>query len=163
NKFASYNGYVAGQSYQTLYPTTGASHGWAYGTLGIPAYVFELDVPDFLASYNTVTGAFNENLPAFLYAAKIARTPYMTVKGPDALSLTAQVSGPGLRITASVNDTKNGNQTISAAEFYVDVPPWSPGAVAHAMQASDGNFNSTIESVRGRLSTTGLPAGRHTI
>src|SRR5262249_54859850 len=38
NKFASYNGYTAGQSYQTLYPTTGTSQRWAYGELAIPAY-----------------------------------------------------------------------------------------------------------------------------
>lgn len=161
NKFASYNGYTAGQSYQTLYQTTGTTNSWAYQKLGIPGYTIELDVPTFTPNYSTVTAAFNENLPAFIYAAKIARTPYITVKGPDALTVSATAVGAGLRVTGNINDTKNGNQTISAAEFYIDVPPWAPGAQARTMQASDGSFNSTTENVRGRASTTNLPPGQH--
>jgi hypothetical protein len=161
SKFASYNGYTAGQSNQTLYETTGTTNSWAYQKLGIPGYTFELDVSSFTPNYSTVTGVFNENLPAFIYAAKVARTPYMTVKGPDSLSVSATTVGSGLRITASVNDTKNGNQPISAAEFYIDTPPWLPGAQARTMQASDGTFNSATESVRGRALTTDLPPGQH--
>jgi hypothetical protein len=161
NKFATYNGYLAGQSNQTLYATTGTSNSWAYGALGIPGYTIELDVPDFTPSYNTVTGAYNDVLPAFLYAAKIARTPYMTAKGPDALSVNALALGPGMRIIANVNDTQNGNQTIAAAEYYIDTPPWAPGAVARAMTATDGSFNSATEAVRGRALTAGLSQGQH--
>ncbi len=165
NKFATYNGYTAGQSNQTLYETTGTSNSWAYQKLGIPAFTIELDTGGggFLPNYSATTGIFNDVLPNFLYSAKIARTPYMTVKGPDALTVGATTVGAGMRITASINDTQNGNQTISQAEFYIDIPPWAPGAQPRTMQASDNNFNSTIESVRGRASTSGLAPGEHII
>ncbi len=163
NKFGTYNGYTTGQSYQTLYPATAASDDWAYGTLGVPAYTFELNSSGFLPSYSSVTTLYNQNQSAFIYAAKIARTPYMTALGPDALTVGAQLAGPGLRVTASINDTKNGNQAISAAEFYIDTPPWLPGAQSRTMQAVDGTYNSTIESALGRASTNGLSVGRHTI
>jgi hypothetical protein len=160
-KFATYNGYTAGQSYQTIYPATATTDDWTYGTLGAPAFTIEMDSNGFFPTYSSVTTLFNKNLNCFLYAAKIARTPYMESGGPDALSVSANVGGPGLRIGASINDTKNGNQNIMAAEFYVDTPPWEPGAVAHSMQASDGAFNSPTESVKGRLQTTGLGQGQH--
>ena len=54
-------------------------------------------------------------------------------------------------MTASINDTKNGNQAINAAEAYVDTPPWRGGA-AVALSATDGSFNSTAEAVQGTLS-----------
>jgi hypothetical protein len=163
NKLASYNGYTKGQSYQTLYATTATSDDWAYGVLGIPSYTIELDSNGFFPAFSSVTTLYDQVASSFMYAAKIARTPYLTALGPDALNVASQVNGSGVRVTASINDTQNGNQTISAAEFYIDTPPWQPGAVARSMQASDGTFNSTIESVRGRASTVGLSQGQHIV
>lgn len=163
NKFASYNGYTKGQSYQTLYPATATSDDWTYGTLGAPAFTIELNSSGFLPSYSSVTTLYNQNQAAFIYAAKIARTPYMTALGPDALSVGAQSAAEALRITANINDTKNGNQTIAAAEFYIDTPPWINGAQPRTMKAADGGFNSTTENVTGRASTTGLASGKHII
>jgi hypothetical protein len=117
-------------------------------------------------------------MPSLLYALKVARTPYMTPAGPDALTLSVSAGGsppgvpPGTAVTlnASINDTRFNNsngteptQAIAAAEYYIDVPPWGGGASAIPMSASDGTFNSTIESVTASISTSGLSNGRHTI
>jgi hypothetical protein len=73
-------------------------------------------------------------------------------------------------VNATVNDSRFNNQNgteptqpIAAAEVYVDVPPWSPGAAPMALAAADGNFNTPVEAVTGGLSTTGWPLGRHTL
>src|SRR5262249_19824703 len=87
-KFAAYNHYTAGQSYQTLYPTTGVFPYWVYTELGAPGFTFELNSGTFLAPYSTVDSRlWPENRDAFIYAAKIARTPYMTALGPDSLQV----------------------------------------------------------------------------
>jgi len=150
NKFATYNGYSPGQSY-SLYPTSGTSDEWGYGVLGIPAFTFECG-STFMPSYSDVARQWNLNRPAFLYACKLAHTPYMTVYGPDALNVTATPSGNNVILTATIDDTKNGNQPVTAAEYYIDVPHWRSGAVAVPMSAADGSFNSPIEVVTATIS-----------
>jgi hypothetical protein len=113
------------------------------------------------------------NLPALIYAAKVARTPYLTSLGPDALGLaldSAEVQrGTPVTLSATVDDTRysarNGTeprQAVVAAEYYVDVPPWNDGT-AHAMAATDGVWNATAEAVVAAVDTTGWSAGRHII
>jgi hypothetical protein len=163
-KFATYNHYTAGQSYQTLYPTTGVAPFWAYGHLGIPAYTFELNSAGFLAPYSSVDSTlWPQNEGAFIYAAKIARTPYITVHGPDALAVATQLNGSELTVTGQINDSQNGNQNVVAAEFYIDTPPWADGAQAIPMEASDGDFDSPIENVDGMQPTDGLDPGQHIV
>lgn len=148
-KFATYNGYRAGQSYQTLYATTGTSNGWAYSELGIPAYTFELDSNGFLASYGSVDDQlWPENMSAFLHAARIARAPYMLSRGPDSLNVFPFVDGNILYAFATINDTDNGGQFIDGAEFYLDTPPWVEGAVAFQLGALDGEFDSASSTLR---------------
>jgi len=84
------------------------------------------------------------------------------------LSNFGPAPGSVFTVTASINDTRFNNQNgteptqaIYAAELYVDTPPWAAGATPLAMTAVDGNFNQTIESVRGTVDTTGLSNGRH--
>ncbi len=55
------------------------------------------------------------------------------------------------------------SQAVSAAEFYIDTPPWQTGATATAMSAFDGAFDSSVEVVEGTIHTTGLADGRHTV
>src|SRR5262249_17898775 len=71
---------------------------------------------------------------------------------------------------ARIDDTRFNNsqgaepvQNITAAEAYVDRPPWvtNPPPVALPMAASDGSFNGTAENVQLSVSTTGLSDGRH--
>jgi hypothetical protein len=153
-KFASYNGYTAQQSIQ-LYPTSGTTDDWAYGELGIAAFTFEVGpgsgacggfFPPFSCLDGGTGGSFwPRNLPAFLYAARIARAPYDLVRGPTAETATATVLVDGrVNLEARFDERANGAQSIVAAEYYVDTPPWS-GGTAIAMTAADGSFGSTVE------------------
>lgn len=160
DKFATYNGYTSCQPSVCLYLTSGTSDDWAYGELGIPSYTFEVGTA-FMPTYSTVDNVqWPENKPAFIYAAKIARTPYMLVNGPDALSLTASVSGTNLTVNGSINDSSNGNQPVAAAVYYVDTPPWA-GGVSGNLNPTDGTFNSAVESVNGTIDVSGLSNGQH--
>lgn len=164
-KMATFNNYTPQQS-NDLYPTTGSSDDWAYGELGIAAYTFEVGSSGdgFYPSCSRYDALIQPNLNALFYAAKVARTPYLTSFGPDALQVTATptttLAGIPLMLQASVDDRQNGNKPIAAAEAYVDVLPWEGGS-AIPLAAADGAFNSSVENVRGEIPTTDLASGRH--
>ncbi len=172
-KFAYFNNYTPEQSIG-LYPTDGTTDDFAYGDLGVAAYTFELGT-DFFQDCSTFENTIlPTNMAALLYGAKVPRTPYMTPAGPDALNVAAApalvTAGDPVNLTASANDTRFNNsngteptQAIAAAEYYVDVPPWQPGAVAYPMAAADGTFNSTTEGIIASVDTGGFSGGRHTI
>ena len=172
-KYAYFNNYTPEQSI-ALYATDGTTDDFAYGDLGVSGMTFEMGTAFFQSCTtfnNTIVPA---NMPALIYAAKVARTPYQTPAGPDALSVTATpatvTQGQSIVLTASINDTRYRNtngteptQAIAAAEYYVDLPPWVSGASAKAMAATDGAFNSTVENVTATLNTASLSVGRHIV
>lgn len=154
-KFASYNGYTAQQSID-LYATSGTTDDWAYGVLGIPAMTFEVGpasgscggfFPPFTCLDGGTGGAFwTRNLPAFLYAARIARAPYDVVQGPTPEFLSATlIDGNQVELRAQLDEQRNGGQPIVAAEYYVDTPPWRGGTPIE-MDPLDGAFNTQIET-----------------
>ena len=159
-KFASYNGYLAEQSID-LYPTSGTTDDWAYGELGIAAFTFEVGPGDaspcagFMPPFSCLDADpsstfWPRNLPAFLYAARIARAPYRLGLGPNVESLTASMSKPNeVQLHAQISSS----QAISTAEYYLDTPPWR-GGIAHPL-ALDGSHQSA--SVRFAL------VGRHMV
>ena len=170
-KFAYFNSYTPEQAV-SLYATDGTTDDFAYGNLGVAAYTFEMGTAFFQACSTFENTIYPTNLNALIYAAKVVRTPYQTPAGPDALSLLASpssvASGNPVILTATINDTRYRNtngteptQAIAAAEYYVDTPPWQPGASVGAMTASDGSFNGTTEGVTASVSTTGLSTGKH--
>jgi hypothetical protein len=68
--------------------------------------------------------------------------------------------------TDLVFNNSNGTQPthpIGAVEYYVDVPPWLPGAVANPLAAADGGFDTTVEGFTGKISTAGWKKGRHLV
>lgn len=153
-KLASYNGHTPQQSIE-LYPTSGTTDEWSYGELGVASFTFEIGPANgpcggFFAPYSCLDGGVGgefwpRNLPALLYAARIARTPYQLVHGPTPESLIAALNNNGqVELRAVFDETGNGSQAIVAAEFYVDVPPWC-GGVANQMIAADGVFDSAAE------------------
>lgn len=152
----------------SLYAVSGNTRDWAYGELGIPAYVIELDGNDFFTSCGLLPNVVNNMLPLLKYAATISDRPYMRVYGPDARTVAASPaslpSGSSLTVTAQINDTQNGNQAIAAAELFLvrrgGVTPGDPGT-GTAMAAVDGGFNASVESVTATLSTAGLGRGRY--
>ncbi len=167
-KMAGYNSYTPQQSVQ-LYPTSGDTDDWAYGELGIPTFTFELGptsgtcgghMPPFQCLDTGTGGAFwPRNLPALVYAAKVARTPYALVNGPTPETLQASPTGDGTQLVATFDEVRNGGQAITGAEYYVDTPPWRGGTPV-PLNGADGAFNSTRETA-----TAKIPAlsGRHLI
>ncbi|MCS7060853.1 MAG: M14 family zinc carboxypeptidase [Anaerolineae bacterium] len=173
-RMSYFNGYSTGQAAELLYWASGTTDDWAYGTLGIAAYTFEIGPQSgacgaFHPAYSCQDSLFwPQNRLAFVYAAKVARQPYALAHGPSALSLTLGVSGTLLTIGATIDDATLGTagfgrpviQSISAAEMYLDLPPWA-GGVPIPMTAQDGSFNSTSERVVGVLDAGSV--GRHLV
>jgi murein tripeptide amidase MpaA len=181
-RMSFYNNYRTGTGDEILYATTGTTDDWVYGKLGVPGFTFEIGpetgtCSGFTPAYTCQDGTFWPlNRPAFLYAAKNAREPYITPFGPtsSALSLSASsvTQGTNVTLNANLNDNAYGNasgsvgrpatQNIAAGEYYIDTPPWS-GGTAVAMSASDGSFNTNNENVTASINTSSLSAGRHTL
>jgi carboxypeptidase T len=174
-KFSFWNGYEAGQSSILLYTTTGDTTDWAYAELGIAAYTFEVG-DQFFQPCASLDEILAGNLAALLYAAKAARSPYTLPSGPDAyrLAVVPDRVAPGtpIQLTATIDDTRYsgvaGNepvQPIVAAEYYVDVPPWStmPLPAPYAMAPLDGVFDDVVEQVQAVVDTSALQPGAHLV
>lgn len=161
DKLAGFNGYQSCQATTCLYAAAGATDDWAYAELGIPAFTFEMG-DSFMPPYEAIDARqWPENRPALLYAARIARTPYQTVRGPDVLEVSVGGYEPFLRVTATLDDSDNGNRPIGAAAFSVDAPPWIEGMQLTSLVAADTSFDSPVEEVGGSIDTASLPPGRH--
>lgn len=152
----------------------GSSADFYYGELGVAGLAYELGSQFFEDCGFFEANILQENIKSLLYAAKVARTPYLTPAGPEAFDAVAPVDpvpgGQPVLLTATLDDTRfstaNGtepSQTIAAAEAFIDVPPWQAGAVPLAMAASDGSFDEAVEAVEVTIDTTGLEAGRHVL
>lgn len=172
-KFAYFNNYTPQQSVH-LYPTTGTTDDFGYGELGLASYTFELGTSFFQSCSVFENTILPNNMPALLFAASASRLPYMEPAGPEPMDVTVfpSVAAPGdtIRISAVLDDTRYNNsegaepvQNIVEAEYYLNIPPWVEGAVAHPMTAVDGSFNSPVESVEAFLDITDLEQGRHII
>jgi carboxypeptidase T len=164
-KMASYNSYTAGAG-TTLYLTDGTTDDWSYGELGVASYTFEIgrNSDSFYPSCDRYDDLIQPNIPALLYAAKVARTPYITSHGPDALSVVASPSalpaGGTTQVTAEIDDADSGGNAIAAAEYYVDVPPWDGGSPL-PLTAVDGAFDEVSEDVEASVSTFCGQPGQH--
>jgi carboxypeptidase T len=172
-KFAYWNDYWPQQAIG-LYVTDGTTDDFGYGDLGVASYCFELGTAFFQSCSYFENTIVPDNMPALIYAAKVARTPYVTPAGPDAYNLSLSddpvPAGTSVTLSGTINDTRYNNsngaeptQNIAAAEYYVDTPPWVTGSTAIAMSASDGGFNSKTENVEATIDTTGLSEGKHIV
>ena len=170
-RFAYFNGYEPQQSIE-LYPTDGTTLDWAYGELGVASYTFELGTTFFQSCSTFENTILPDNMDALLYAAKVARTPYLTPGGPDSLNVTLDQSsvpqGVSVQITATADDTRynnsNGaepNHPITSASVHIDTPPWEFGIGGIPMAAQDGSFDETVEGVTATIDTSTLAVGQH--
>jgi hypothetical protein len=163
-KYAAYNGFTPQQSIE-LYATSGTTDDWAYGELGICSMTFEVGPSSgscggFFPPFSCLDGGtggnfWQRNLPAFLYAARIARAPYQLGQGPTTETLsTLNPTSTSFELRAQVSEQFNGNQNITAAEYYIDTPPWR-GGTAIPMTALDGSFNSAVEVATATVNSSG--------
>ncbi len=176
-KFAYFNNHTPKQGYG-LYPTDGTTTTYTYGEFGLASYTFELGTEFFEECPYFESSILPGNMLALKYGIKVARTPYMTPAGPDAISPaldsgstpTGVPAGTTVTLSATINDTRYNNtngtepsQNITAAEYYVDVPPWitDPVPVPISMSAVDGTFDSAIEAVDATIDTTGWDEGQY--
>ena len=163
------NGYDSCAPPRCLYAVDGDSVDWGYGELGMASFTTELEGGTFFPAYSQVEQIWNNNKGMLTHMAKIARTPYLLTRGPDANNVTVVPTtvtvGTDAYLSGIINYAWEGNrylQNVAAAEYYVDTPPWA-GGVAIAMSAYDGAFNSPTEEVEAIVSTGALSAGRHII
>ena len=161
-----------------LYPTSGTTEDYGYGELGVASYTFELGTSFFQDCNHFETKIVSKNISSLRYALKVARTPYITPAGPDAVGVSLSAGSvapgvlPGTQVTLStrLNDRRyskaNGTeprQNIAAGEYYVDVPPWGESPSAVSLAAVDGAFDETVEDVTASIDTTGWSEGRYLI
>ncbi len=150
----------------------GSSADYYYGELGVAGMAYELGTQFFESCSSFENNVVPTNIDSLFYAARVARTPYMTPAGPEALAVTAPTEpvaeGALIQLTATLDDTRFNNangseptQTIASAEAFIDTPPWDDGAVPLAMAASDGTFDQGVEAVEVTIDTAGLANGRH--
>ena len=161
DKLASYNNYLSCQPTHCLYATNGSTDDWAYGELGIPAFTFEIG-DQFMPPYTEIdTVQWPENRPALIYTAKIARTPYMTIHGPDALDLVIVEDAQSPVLHAIIDDRLNGGEIVSAVVYSIDIPPETNEAALYPLTATDGAFDSASEAVSANVDLSGIAPGRH--
>jgi carboxypeptidase T len=147
----------------------GAAIMWAYSELGVPAFTTEISGGFFFPEYSSVDFIWEENRGSLVYMAKIARTPYLTTRGPDANAVTVEpnvvIVGDAAHLSATINSAWQGNlytENIFAAEYYIDTPPWAGGTPV-SLQPSDGAYDELTEDVEAEISTIGLTPGKHII
>ena len=176
------NNYPYGTISQELYIVDGGSIDWAYGELGVMGLSTELSGGDFLPPYSCIdnpgcdspVGIWPENRGMLLHLAKIARTPYLLTRGPDANSVATNpmtvTQGSPVDLTATMNYVWNGSdgatnfyrQNVAAAEYYIGTPPWA-GGTPIAMQAVDGTYDEQTEPVQATIDTSSIPAGTYVV
>ncbi len=173
-KLAYFNGYDP--SHQIWYSVDGDTIDSIYGRLGVASYVFELGTSFFQDCSTFEDTILPDNIEALIYAAKVARTPYLTPAGPEIVGLDFTggsfiAPGTSLEISASADDTRFNNSsgteptgTVTAAHCSLDAPPWTdPVPDFFAVDAADGAFDAGVENLSGTIDTTGLADGRHTL
>ncbi|MFC6616961.1 M14 family zinc carboxypeptidase [Deinococcus radiophilus] len=79
-KFSYYNGHKPMQAVG-LYPASGGTDEFAYGTLGVASYTLELGDAFFEDCSKFTSDILPRNMNALLYAAKVARAPYQMAGG----------------------------------------------------------------------------------
>ncbi len=176
-KLATFNNYTPQQA-NDLYTVDGSTDDWTYGKFGVASFTYEVGsyggtCGGFFPPYDCIDGYagrdfWAENGPSFIYAHKIARTPYMTAYGPDAQDLAAV---PGaiapdtpVDLSATITDDRYGSdplQPVYGAEYFIDAP--GDDGTGTAMSPSDGSWGETTEDVEAVVDTSGLGLGQHYI
>jgi Ca2+-binding RTX toxin-like protein len=173
----------------TLYTTSGGSDDWAYGTLGVAAYTFEIGNDFFENPKYFEEQIVPQNLAALVYAAKSSYSPYQTPFGAESLSpkvsLSQLIAGQPLILSAIADATRYADsnlstytgigldgkadqelppfQNIQAARYTIDTPPWIEGAQFFPLVPKDGKFDSPKEELQTEINTTNLSVGKHQI
>ena len=167
-KYGFYSGY---DPTLYIYTVDGSTQDFAYGELGVATSSWEIGTSFFESCASFESSVLPAGLAMLRYAAKIARTPYLTPNGPEVLSPALAprpvVAGTPVALAPRADDTRYSSaggieptQAIAAAEVYVDLPPWA-GGTPLALAAADGAFDETVEALTASVATGALAPGRH--
>ncbi len=163
-----------------LYTVDGGTIDFIYGKLGVAAYTYEIGptggtCADFFPPYGCQDGIdgmprdfWAEMSPSWVYANKIAGSPYKTAYGPDTLSLSvtpdSAPAGLPVDLAGTIKDQRYSNdplKNIVGAEYFIDAP--GADGTGIAMLPADGEWNSSTENVEAVVETGGLLSGQHYI
>ena len=176
HKLASFNRYTPVQATERSFVLDGIAADFGYGEMGLASFTYEIGTRFFEHCDYFETTLLPRNMPSLYYAAKVARTPYMTPAGPNvvegSLSLSAGewpavvTAGISVTLSATLSDSQFNNssgteptQSVEAAEYYIDTPPWVTTAVPEPLPMVDQDGDVYETSV----DTTGLSAGQHIV
>ena len=180
DKFGAYTGYrtCQGGAPGCLYATDGTNDDWAYGTLGVASYTFEMGT-DFFESCTAFEATIKRDVTdALVYGATAARRPYAWPQAPaavagsvlltptrimpgDALTLTITFAAPGAQF-GDEKPTSAATDIVTGATAWLDTPPWLD-ATGIPFTALDGAFDGAQESAAVAFDTSTWALGRHTL
>ena len=141
---AALNGYTAEQSVG-LYPTTGDSLDWEYGSQDVFAFCFEIG-PDFHPTQaDIVRGIISENLAPTWLGIEVAgdreERPFSIVHTVQA---TWNYSESGFELVADVTAARGVNASALKLVYRVDNGSWS--TVPLTLAAGNDTYSATIPS-----------------
>ena len=170
-RYSALNGYAWKYA---LYAVSGNTRDWAYGELGIPAYVVELKGTDFVSTCVEINRAITDNVKAIQLSLGISDRPYDRIRGPEVGDIPPPPdvsSGSMMRLEAPLS-ARRVRSTVHGAEVLIGkaggpdtawpVPaPDAPRGMGLPMTAADGAFDLALETGVAEIDTTGFAAGEY--
>jgi hypothetical protein len=159
----------------SLYDVSGNTRDWAYGELGVPAFVVELQGRTFFPGCNELAEVVASQRAPLQAALALSDRPYERVYGPEVAELEVAASvprGAALRVRALLVSSRASGLAVSRAELTMGVPGGtaaspdlpSPGVETGsglAMLAEDGSFDEPVEWASGLVNTGSLAPGTY--
>lgn len=164
-KINSFNGYKlwAGTQPDFLYAATGDTSDYFYAAMGVASFGFEIGDHFYQECSRFENSVLPINMPALIYAAKIARRPFKEVKGPDVTDLSSRKIGGKIQVSATVSDSAmvnaiggrfpnftTGDQNIANVQLYLDVHPddFKHGDTSWAMRPARRRLDSKFDTMK---------------
>lgn len=154
NALAALNGYTADQSVG-LYPTTGDSLDWLYGSKDVFAFLFEVgEGPDFNPdSEDTVLEQIAENIPPALHLIEIAGDRQEMQFDIDHTPLgDALYSDIGFTVEAGITAARGVATSSLSISYSMDGGEWHDVAMSEV--SGDDTYAGSIPSVPGGTAVT---------
>ncbi|KAL7470537.1 hypothetical protein ACHAXS_010793 [Conticribra weissflogii] len=181
-KISSFNGYKLWAPNQPdfLYPASGDTSDYMYARFGVSSFGLEIGEEFYESCKLFEEEIVPSNLPALIYAAKVAKKPFSLGKGPDVFDLRVSsdsAADAGIRVSALASDSKmvniknypqftTGKQHIKEVKVYLDVHPDNDDGSnpnVWIMNPTDRTYNNVEEDIEIMLSTSEISSGRHTV
>lgn len=154
---ASFNSYTPQQS-SSLYPTSGDTCDWVYGTQGTPCFTFEIG-SGFTENYfwpdcETAYGQWLENRDALLHAIKLAGNPYQMARAPVARNIVLHHRGRQMTVRAVLDRRATSPEPPAGGEVFVgDVGALGSGIL---LTPEDQVLDAPVETMTATVDLFGL-------